>query len=164
MLFVKYKQGIHLEKFVYEKHIVFWFFFYKFKCTRIYHLPTQEKTRMHCECAHTHYTTWHVMPRGYSMLYSTSGWVGEVFGGGVILVLCWDVAVLCGVLAAVVWGDGTWNYKDTKSKMSSLQVFNRVYRLEIQSVMLVFSTPLVNCCPSTFSRISPQLFPPPFPK
>ncbi len=39
--------------------------------------------------------------------------------------------------------------------MSSLLVFNRVYRLEIQSVMLVFSTPLVNCCPSTFSLTSP---------
>jgi hypothetical protein len=42
-----------------------------------------------------------------------------------------------------------WNgphiYEDTKSKMSSLLMFNRVYnRLEIQSVMLVFSTPLVN--------------------
>jgi hypothetical protein len=32
--------------------------------------------------------------------------------------------------------------------MSSLLVFNRVYRLEIQSVMLVFSTPLVNWGPS----------------
>jgi hypothetical protein len=32
-------------------------------------------------------------------------------------------------------------YKDTKPKMSSLLVFNR---LEIQSDMLVFSTPLVN--------------------
>ncbi len=29
-------------------------------------------------------------------------------------------------------------------KISSLLVFNRVYRLELQSVMLVFSTPLVN--------------------
>ncbi len=46
--------------------------------------------------------------------------------------------------------------------MSSLLVFNRVYRLEIQSVMLVFSTHLVNCCPSTFSLTSPN--PPPFPK
>ncbi len=35
--------------------------------------------------------------------------------------------------------------------MLSLLVFNRVYRLEIQSVMLVFSTRLVYCCPSTFS-------------
>ncbi len=32
--------------------------------------------------------------------------------------------------------------------MSSLLVFNRGYRLEIQSVMLVFSTGFVNCCPS----------------
>jgi hypothetical protein len=45
-----------------------------------------------------------------------------------------------------VW-HGPNNYKDTKPSMSSLLVFNRVYRLEIQSVMLaflVFSTPLVN--------------------
>jgi hypothetical protein len=40
--------------------------------------------------------------------------------------------------------------------------FNRVYRLETQSVMLVFSTPLVNCCPSTFSLTSAS--PPPLPK
>ena len=39
---------------------------------------------------------------------------------------------------------GPNNYKDTKPLMSSLLVFDRVYRLEIQSVMLVFSTPLVN--------------------
>jgi hypothetical protein len=39
--------------------------------------------------------------------------------------------------------------------MSSLQVFYRVYRLEIQSVMLVFSTPLVYCYFSTFSMTSP---------
>ncbi len=32
--------------------------------------------------------------------------------------------------------------------MSSLPLYNRVYRLEIQSVMLVFSTPLVNLRPS----------------
>jgi hypothetical protein len=31
--------------------------------------------------------------------------------------------------------------------MSSLLVFNEVNRLEIQSVMLMFSTPLVYCCP-----------------
>ncbi len=43
--------------------------------------------------------------------------------------------------------------------MLSLLVFNRVYRLEIQSVMLVFSTPFVNCCPSTFSLTFPT--PPP---
>jgi hypothetical protein len=36
------------------------------------------------------------------------------------------------------------NYKDTKPWMSSLLVFNRVYRLEIQSVMFVFLTHLVN--------------------
>ncbi len=35
-------------------------------------------------------------------------------------------------------------YKDTKSQVSSLLVFNRVYRLEIQSVMMVFSTYFVN--------------------
>jgi hypothetical protein len=29
-------------------------------------------------------------------------------------------------------------------------MFNRVYRLEIQSVMLVFSIFFVNCCPSTY--------------
>jgi hypothetical protein len=39
-------------------------------------------------------------------------------------------------------------YKDTKPLMSSLLVFNRVYRLEIQSVILLFSTPLVNQLPS----------------
>ncbi len=38
--------------------------------------------------------------------------------------------------------------------MSSLLMFNRVHSLEIQSVMLVFSTPLVYCCPSTFSLTS----------
>ncbi len=45
--------------------------------------------------------------------------------------------------------------------MSSLLVFNGVYRLEIQSVMLVFSTPLVNCCHSTFSLTSSPPLPPP---
>ncbi len=40
------------------------------------------------------------------------------------------------------------NYNDIKPKRSSLLAFNRVYRLEIQSIMLVFSTPLVNHCPS----------------
>jgi hypothetical protein len=39
------------------------------------------------------------------------------------------------------------NLKTTNPKCRVLLVFNRVYRLEIQSVMLVFSTPLVNCCP-----------------
>jgi hypothetical protein len=32
--------------------------------------------------------------------------------------------------------------------MSSLLVFNRVFRLEIQSVMLILSTSFLNCCPS----------------
>jgi hypothetical protein len=32
--------------------------------------------------------------------------------------------------------------------MSSLLAFSRVYRLEIQSVMMVFSTAFVNYCPS----------------
>ncbi len=35
---------------------------------------------------------------------------------------------------------GLINFKDTKPSMSSLLVFIRVYRLEIQSVMLAFST------------------------
>jgi hypothetical protein len=39
--------------------------------------------------------------------------------------------------------------------MSSLLVFNGVFKLEIQSVMLLFSTPLVYCCPSTFSLTLP---------
>ncbi len=43
---------------------------------------------------------------------------------------------------------GLNNCKDTKPEMSSLLVFNRVYRLDIQSVMLVFSTDFVNYCPS----------------
>jgi hypothetical protein len=39
------------------------------------------------------------------------------------------------------------NYKDTKPSMLSL-LFNRVYSLEIQAVMLVFLAPLVNWRPS----------------
>jgi hypothetical protein len=39
--------------------------------------------------------------------------------------------------------------------MSSLLVFNRVYRPEIQPIILVFSTSLVNCC------ASPSLWPTP---
>jgi hypothetical protein len=38
--------------------------------------------------------------------------------------------------------------------MSSLLIFNTVNRLEIQSVMLVFSTGFVNHCPLTFSLVS----------
>jgi hypothetical protein len=49
--------------------------------------------------------------------------------------------------------------------MSSLLVFNRVHRLEIQSVMLVFSTSLVNSCPSNRSLlVTVALLPPPFPR
>ncbi len=40
------------------------------------------------------------------------------------------------------------NYKDIKPWMMSLLLFNRVYRLEIQSVLLVFLTGIVNYCPS----------------
>jgi hypothetical protein len=36
----------------------------------------------------------------------------------------------------------------TKTLMSSVMVFNGVYRPEIQLVMLVFSTGFVNYCPS----------------
>jgi hypothetical protein len=39
---------------------------------------------------------------------------------------------------------GLINYLDTKPVMSSLLVFYRVYRLEIQSVMLLFSTGFLN--------------------
>ncbi len=44
--------------------------------------------------------------------------------------------------------------------MSSLLVFNTVYRLEIQSVMLVFSTPLVNWHPCSLltGSSTPTLF------
>ncbi len=47
-------------------------------------------------------------------------------------------------MAVVGLQHGPNNYKDTKPKMSSLLVFNSVFRLEIQSFMLVFPTPLVN--------------------
>jgi hypothetical protein len=43
--------------------------------------------------------------------------------------------------------------------MSSSLVFNRVYRLEIQSVMLVFSTPFVKYCPSRLLTNSPPPLP-----
>ncbi len=49
-----------------------------------------------------------------------------------------------------LWGKTVF-VMDDGTLMSSLLVSIRVYRLEIQSAMLVFSTPLVNCCPSTFS-------------
>ncbi len=41
-------------------------------------------------------------------------------------------------------GHGPIIYTDAKPYMSSFLVFNRVYKLGIQSVMLLFSTPLVN--------------------
>ncbi len=154
MLFVKYKQGLHLEKFVYEKHIVFWFFFTNLNVRE--YIIYQNKRKLEC-IANVHTLTilrdmWCLE----DILCYTSGWVGEVFGGWVILVLCWDIAVrCCGVLAAAVWGDGTWNYQDTKSKMSSLQVFHRVYRLERKSVMLVFSTPLMNWADLSLSSPPP---------
>ncbi len=44
-------------------------------------------------------------------------------------------------------------YKDTKPQMLSSLVFDRVYRLEIQSVMLV--DPLVKYCPSNLLTSSP---------
>jgi hypothetical protein len=61
------------------------------------------------------------------------------------------------VLAVLVLGQNpAVNYPLQKS---SLLVFNRVYRLEIQSVMLVFSTPLVNLRPSTFSPVHTPTLP-----
>ncbi len=56
---------------------------------------------------------------------------------------------------------GLNNFKDTKPKILSLLVFTRVCRLEIQSVMLVFSSSFVNYCPSNLisGKLSP--LPPP---
>ncbi len=55
---------------------------------------------------------------------------------------------------------GRNSYRGTKPWMSSFLVLNRVDRIEIQSVMLVFSTTLVNYCPSDFlTGLSPPLFP-----
>jgi hypothetical protein len=45
--------------------------------------------------------------------------------------------------------------------MASLLVFKRVYRLEIQSVMLVFRHSFVNYCPSNLLSSSPTLPLPP---
>ena len=63
---------------------------------------------------------------------------------------------------------GLINYKDAKTKCrylkkltckgTSRQVFMRVYRLEIQSVMLVFQ-PSLNYCPSNLLSGSPPPFP-----
>ncbi len=44
--------------------------------------------------------------------------------------------------------------------MSFLQVFSRVYTLEIQSVMLEFLTGFVNYCPSYLSLVSTPLLNP----
>ncbi len=45
--------------------------------------------------------------------------------------------------------------------MSSLLVFKRVYRLEIQSARMVFSTEFVNYCPSILLSFSLISSPPP---
>jgi hypothetical protein len=42
--------------------------------------------------------------------------------------------------------------------MSSLLVLNRIYRLGIQPVMLVFSTGFVNYCPSNLLWVTDKLF------
>ncbi len=55
---------------------------------------------------------------------------------------------------AVSFRHGQINYKDTK--MSSLLVFKRVYRLEIQSVMLVFSTQLCKLLSLCGSSLPPH--------
>jgi hypothetical protein len=64
------------------------------------------------------------------------------------------------VLAWLAIGNyyGRNNYKDTK--LLSLLVFNKVYRLEIQSVMLVFSTQLCELLPLYLFSGSPS---PPLP-
>ncbi len=51
--------------------------------------------------------------------------------------------------------------KKLTCKGTSRQVFIRVYRLEIQSVNLVFRPSFVNCCSSNF--LSGSTLPPPFP-
>ncbi len=66
--------------------------------------------------------------------------------------------------SGIVPNRGLNYYKDTKSKMSSLLVLSRVYRLEIpeiQSVMLVFSPGFVNYCLSNL--LSGLLSPSPLP-
>ncbi len=72
----------------------------------------------------------------------------------------------CGPPAPPVLTLNPWTkyYKDTKLETSSLLEYNRVYRLEIQSVILVFSTGFVKQCPCNL--LPGQLFPttpPPFP-
>ncbi len=65
------------------------------------------------------------------------------------------------------------NYMDTKAKCRHLkkmnckgtlrQVFIKIYRLEIHSVMLVFRPSFVNCCPSNILSGSTLRPPPPLP-
>jgi hypothetical protein len=58
------------------------------------------------------------------------------------------------------WLPSTHGLNNYKDNMSSLLVFNRVYRLEIQSVTLVFSTGFVDYAPLIFSLVSsPPLSP-----
>jgi hypothetical protein len=59
--------------------------------------------------------------------------------------------------STVVLKHGLNNCKGTKPQMSSLMAFNRVYRLEIQSVMLVFSTGFVDYWSSNMPLTSPLL-------
>ncbi len=49
--------------------------------------------------------------------------------------------------------------KTPNPKKSSLLVFKRVYRLEIQSAMWVLSIPLVKYCPSNLLTGPPPPFP-----
>jgi hypothetical protein len=56
-------------------------------------------------------------------------------------------------------GPNDSNTKDTKPQMSPLLVCNRVYRLEIQSVMLVFSTQLFEILSLYLLSISPPPLP-----
>jgi hypothetical protein len=68
---------------------------------------------------------------------------------------------------------GLINYKDTKTKSRHLNKLTckgtlrpliiRYYRLEIQSVMLVFSNQLYDYCPSNLLSGSPPPTPPPLP-
>jgi hypothetical protein len=72
--------------------------------------------------------------------------------------------------SATAWNHGLFHFKDNNTKYRHLkkltcketlwQVFLRVYRLEIQSVMLVFRPSFVNYCPTNHLSGSP---PPPLP-
>jgi hypothetical protein len=67
------------------------------------------------------------------------------------------------IRAPIVSGINEGTVKTLNPKCRLYWGFNRVYRVEIKSVMLIFSAPLVNYCPSTFSLTSPTP-PPPLPK